>query len=105
MTRRITNHYPTPPGVELVDVTSEREAYETFRGKRLKRYNVFKDGVLLGVVEQDKATMERQTPGRRYVDARWESVRWYARHDAMTVSRRNSYYESRGAAIHALLRT
>jgi len=48
---------------------------------RLKDYDVFVQlgfvRVRLGRVFQSMATMERKTPGRMYVDARWESPRWY----------------------------
>lgn len=44
---------------------------------RMKRYDVMLDGKKIGEVYQDRATFERKTPGRTYVNSRWTNVRWF----------------------------
>lgn len=41
-------------------------------------WDVFVDGVLVGHVEKGTATREDRTPGRVYVNSRWEVTAWYA---------------------------
>lgn len=44
---------------------------------RMKRYAVMVEGKKIGEVYQDRATFERKTPGRTYVNSRWTNVRWF----------------------------
>lgn len=43
-----------------------------------QRFEVARDGVILGYVERRLVTRERRLPGRRYVESRWESPAWVA---------------------------
>lgn len=42
----------------------------------LPAYDVYLDGVPIGSVARAKVTREQRTPGRRYVNARWQGVAW-----------------------------
>ncbi|HEX8321603.1 hypothetical protein [Longimicrobium sp.] len=65
--------------VELV-LTSTRDAVHKREPIKLPRYQVRLDGETIGTVERALLTRERRTPGRRYVNSRWESPGWrYAR--------------------------
>lgn len=44
---------------------------------RMKRYDVMVDGRKVGSVYQGRATFERKTAGRTYVNSRWTNVRWF----------------------------
>ncbi len=45
--------------------------------RTLKGYRVSIDGLELGEVYERLTTFEQRTPGRRWVNSRWESPRWY----------------------------
>lgn len=90
-----------------------RETGRTVRhGKRrrqettLKDYNVLApDGSIIGVVMLKMQTFEQKTPGRVYVNSRWESPRWFrALGDSPYGGGRYwSYFETRKQAVEALL--
>lgn len=71
----------------------------------LKTYNVTDaEGNLIGRVSLDMATFEQRTPGRMYVNSRWQSPRWfYSVGDRFSRSR--IFYGTRKEAITALLRS
>lgn len=94
-----------PQGVTLREhETSGQDVFR--RGKpgeiRMKRYHVLLDGVVIGEVYQDRTTFERKTPGRVYVNARWENVRWHARRSPVGRSY-YTYYETRLDAVLSLV--
>lgn len=41
-----------------------------------RRYEITVGGVVLGYVYRSTESVERRTPGRRYVNARWERPCW-----------------------------
>jgi hypothetical protein len=74
---------------------------------KLAHYDVFieVDGrrVCIGGVKRELATFEQRTPGRVYVNKRWESPRWYPYVLGHT-GRRPFYCETRKEAAERLLR-
>lgn len=75
------------------------------RTVKLKSYDVIgPDGVQIGIVAQEMMTFERRTAGRMYVNSRWESPRWFAYQGDSRLGRRGRDYETRKAAIEALLK-
>lgn len=59
----------------------EWQRNKSSRVVRFKDYDVFAtlggQRIKLGRVYQRLATMEQRTPGKRYVNRRWESPRWF----------------------------
>jgi hypothetical protein len=45
--------------------------------KVLKEYEIVVDGVVVATVCQRMETFEQRTPGRMYVNRRWETPRWF----------------------------
>lgn len=81
--------------------------YGSRRTVKLKAYDVFApDGDLIGVVYQDMHTFERRTPGRVYVNSRWQSPRWfqYLGTDRYGYGHRRLDHETRKWALEDLLR-
>lgn len=75
---------------------------------RLKEYAVFTEinGVrtCIGKVGQLLTTFEQRTPGRQYVNRRWQSPRWYwAAGDEHLASFRQVYSETRKEATERLV--
>lgn len=69
----------------------------------VKAYDVVSDdGSIIGTVAQEMATFERRTPGRRYVNARWQSPRWFY-YVAGQVWRSRMAYTTRKDAVGALV--
>ena len=67
-----------------VTQTSEGEV-TSHRGKDVRTGQVFEvswSGKVIGTVERRMVTRERKTPGRTYVNARWQSPGWVRRHGA-----------------------
>lgn len=65
----------------VVTQTKEGEVVP-HRGKDVRVGQTFEvswGGKVIGSVERRMVTRERKTPGRRYVDARWESPGWVRR--------------------------
>lgn len=96
--------------VKLVrKVQPEREVqvgrYSRRRTVKLKAYEVYApDGALIGVVYQDMQTFERKTPGRTYVNSRWQSPRWFQHlGDDRYGSGRRVDHETRKWALEDLL--
>lgn len=89
-----------------VTVTLVREgAIEKIRGRERRVgqvYEVTHDGERLGFAHYRMLTRERRTPGRRYVNARWQSPGWVT---SDAVDHAPSYREqpSRKAVIESLL--
>lgn len=46
--------------------------------RKLNAYDIIHDDVVIGTVRERLVTMENQTPGRMYVNYRWQSPRWFA---------------------------
>lgn len=46
--------------------------------RKLNAYDIILDGVVIGTVRERLVTMESRSPGRMYVNYRWESPRWFA---------------------------
>lgn len=46
--------------------------------RKLNAYDIVLDGVVIGTVRERLVTMESRSPGRMYVNYRWNSVRWFA---------------------------
>jgi hypothetical protein len=75
----------------------------------MKRYAVMVDGQKIGVVYQSRATFERKTAGRTYVNSRWYNVRWYFDLDNDPAyrmkwgDRRSTDIETRKRAVEGLL--
>lgn len=65
----------TEPCLELA-LHAEHRATHRGRDVRLATYRVMLDGQEIGRVRRAMLTRERRTPGRRYVDARWQSPGW-----------------------------
>jgi hypothetical protein len=63
-----------PEGVTLRRLT-EDEA-ESFPSAEGPVYAVSRAGLLVGHVFRSPVTLERRTAGKRYVNARWTSLRW-----------------------------
>lgn len=61
--------------MELVRTKVETVTYKR-RAVRLPSYRLLVDGEVVGTVERAMLTRERRTPGRRYVNARWQSPGW-----------------------------
>lgn len=74
---------------------------------KLKEYDVFLiengDRVKIGKVGQLLKTFEQRTPGRTYVNKRWQSPRWYsALEDEHLGATRQIYCETRKEAAERL---
>lgn len=46
--------------------------------RKLNAYDIVLDGVVIGTVRERLVTMESRSPGRMYVNYRWNSPRWFA---------------------------
>lgn len=68
---------------------------------KLMRYRAFVGDREIGYVEKAMQTFENRTPGRVWVNYRWESPRWKVHLDGESYSR--SYYETRKAGVEALV--
>lgn len=76
----------------------------SLRGKDVRIGQVFEvswAGEVIGTVERRMVTRERKTPGKRYVDARWESPGWVRRRSA---GDRSLECYTKSAGIEDLLR-
>ncbi|AXQ68813.1 hypothetical protein HOU00_gp312 [Caulobacter phage CcrPW] len=69
--------------VELrkIDTSGERE--EVFgrrkrQRRRLNAYDIIHDGVVIGTVRERLVTFENRSPGKMYVNYRWQNPRWFA---------------------------
>lgn len=100
----------TPDDVKLVRRESDAVDREVVYGRRrritrkLKSYEVRgPDDTPLGVVAEELATFEQRTPGRVYVNYRWQSPRWYFYQNADRTGRCKYPRETRKAAIEDLL--
>ena len=62
--------------LELVKVADARTA--SYKGKEidLPAWDVVLDGEVIGRVRKAMITRERRSPGKRYVNARWQSPGW-----------------------------
>ena len=78
--------------------------------RTLKGYKVLIGDLELGTVQERLTTFEQRTPGRRYVNYRWESPRWYyepaARFERPKMAQRwrtrGCYYETRQQAAESM---
>jgi hypothetical protein len=70
--------------------------------RKLKAYDVILDGIIIGSVCERMVTFESRTPGRVYVNYRWESPRWFAEQLGEN-SRYRGGSETRKGAVEGLL--
>lgn len=73
------------------------------RETKLKSYDVFAFGGHVGIVALEMATLERSTPGRTYVDARWQSPRWFF-YVGLNRGRRSIECTTRKEAVNRLIK-
>lgn len=67
-------------------------------------FEVSWNGSVIGTVERRMLTRERKTPGRRYVNARWESPGWVRHHGTSSWSGRGLECSTKREGIESLLR-
>lgn len=70
---------------------------------RLSKFEVLLDGLPIGIVERVMLTRERRTPGRRYVNARWQSPGWRYRPGATPYGWGGREVPSRREGVERLL--
>lgn len=68
----------------------------------LKGYSVSIGGTSLGTVQERLTSFESRTPGRRWVNYRWESPRWFYNTLAKPGISYRTYYETRQQAAEAM---
>jgi len=72
--------------------------------RKLKSYDVIgPDGQHLGIIAEEMMTFEQRTPGRMYVNSRWESPRWFCFVGQDRWQRRGVDYITRKWALESLL--
>jgi hypothetical protein len=101
-----------PEDVSLVRRDNDSRDKEVRYGRRtrvarkLKSYDVLApNGTHLGIVAEEMTTFEHTTPGRMYVNRRWESPRWYFWQgaDRWNSQKRGVWRETRRAVVEDLL--
>lgn len=96
------DHFGEDITVEI-DQVKEGE-HVTHRGKTIivgQEFDVYLLGTFIGKVRRSMATRERRTPGRTYVNARWQSPAWQrARPDVYPTWLEN---DSRASCIRSLI--
>lgn len=88
---------------EKTEVYGRRKRIE----RKLRQYRVeTREGKVLGRVFESMACFETRTRGKRYVNSRWHSPRWYYSLSADYSSRESRIFdETRAGALDALLST
>lgn len=91
-----------------VTVTQVRDGEIVVRNGRNTRlgqaFEVSWNGNVIGAVERRMLTRERKTPGRRYVNARWESPGWVRQCGTSPHSGRGLECSTKREGIESLLR-
>lgn len=66
--------------------------------RKLSKYEIVADGVVVGTVQERLVTFENRAPGQMYVNYRWQSPRWFA--ERLGETRRHGFHDTRVWAMY-----
>jgi hypothetical protein len=105
--------FKLPEGIELVQTAEgtpkEYSGPRSFGEKKTiiidRKYEVRRGDEVLGYIEYKMATREQRTPGKMYVNRRWQSPAWFDRANDGSANYWRSYEStSKTQAIRNILR-
>lgn len=90
----------------VLDPASIREVKHGRLGRqrtKLKTFKAYVGEAPIGTVELTMVTFEQRTPGRMYVNRRWQSPRWQAQLPIGVGRYSRSHYETKALALESLV--